>query len=616
MMRKIASLIALALVSNATFSQVQVDQLTADAAVQLLLGSSIQYSNAQFTGDALQLGGMSGAVNPFEVPSGIVLATADVQTLEPGNFGTFLNTPVSGNADLLSVANSVPPLIGQSFSVSSVNDVAVLEFDFVATGTALSFDFIFGSNEYLTFVNTQYNDVFGFFLSGPGITGPYQDGATNIAIIPNSNPALPVTISSVNPGLNSNYYIDNPSQEIVALNGYTNTLTAVANLICGETYHIRLAIADGVDTSLDSMVILEEGSFNISSNLIQPIVVNPAPGFPALSILEGCIEGQFVITPPQCIVEQLVLDIILGGTAISGVDYTTSLTDQIVFEPGDSEIVVDIQAIVDDLVEGTEEIIISFDYETIDGLPATASASLNLIDYQPLEVAEIPVTNICPNSSEVVDPVTSLGFGGLTYLWSSGQTTATATYSEGDAGEYEVFVTDYCGSTDSATFIITEPLPFAVVDTVVLCFSGTSSALIQGGSRPYDVTYDTLGLAYNSQTELFTGLQNGIYLVEVIDQCGQEGDILVTVQPCGTLIPNIFTPNSDAQNKAFVIQGVQFFPGSSLTVWNRWGTIVFESDNYNNQWDGDDSPDGTYFYVFQRSDGEIYSGNVMIKRGE
>ena len=77
------------------------------------------------------------------------------------------------DADLLDVANSVPPLIGQSFSVSSVNDLCILEFDFEAGGDSIAFNYVFGSDEYLEWVNSSYNDIFAFFLSGPGITGPY-----------------------------------------------------------------------------------------------------------------------------------------------------------------------------------------------------------------------------------------------------------------------------------------------------------------------------------------------------------------------------------------------------------------------------------------------------------
>ena len=59
------------------------------------------------------------------------------------------------DADLLAVANSVPPLIGESFTVSSVNDLCIIEFDFEADGDSISFHYVFESDEYLTYVNTQ-----------------------------------------------------------------------------------------------------------------------------------------------------------------------------------------------------------------------------------------------------------------------------------------------------------------------------------------------------------------------------------------------------------------------------------------------------------------------------
>ena len=80
---------------------------------------------------------------------------------------------------------------------------------FEATGDSIRFNYVFGSDEYLTWVNTQYNDIFGFFLDGPGIDGPYANDAVNLAEVPDSDPQLPITISSVNNVTNSEFYINN-----------------------------------------------------------------------------------------------------------------------------------------------------------------------------------------------------------------------------------------------------------------------------------------------------------------------------------------------------------------------------------------------------------------------
>ena len=158
----------------------------------------------------------------------------------------------------------MPPLIGQSLSVGGVYDGCVLEFDFVAVGDSISFNYVFGSDEYLTYVNTQYNDIFAFFLSGPGIAGPYAspasfpDGAINIAQVPGSTHPCP-SHELVNNVTNTEYYIDNPLQEVICINGYTTRFKAEAAVQCGETQYIKLAIADESDDYLESIVVLEAG---------------------------------------------------------------------------------------------------------------------------------------------------------------------------------------------------------------------------------------------------------------------------------------------------------------------------------------------------------------------
>ena len=94
------------------------------------------------------------------------------------------------------------------------------------------------------------------FFIGAGINGPYANGAINLAIVPNSSPELPVTISSVNngnngtfPPINDQYFIDNSLSldTIASADGLTTIFTAKALVQCNETYHIRLAIGDGTD---------------------------------------------------------------------------------------------------------------------------------------------------------------------------------------------------------------------------------------------------------------------------------------------------------------------------------------------------------------------------------
>jgi hypothetical protein len=256
----------------------------------ILLGGGVTASNIVFQGEPSQIGWFDAVNTNLGIDSGIVMCTGDIYALDPVNGGGF---PVIPNTvtdpDLLAVANSVPGMIGQSFSVSSVNDIAILEFDFIPTSDSLKFRYAFGSQEYFAFENTSYNDVFGFFLSGPGIAGPWANGAVNLAIVPGTNPPLPITISSVNSvtPINQQYFVDNQAglNIIADADGFTTVLTAEALVQCGATYHIKLAIADGSDGGLSSYVWLESGSFsspelNVTDNLgIDSTVLDIPCGF-------------------------------------------------------------------------------------------------------------------------------------------------------------------------------------------------------------------------------------------------------------------------------------------------------------------------------------------------
>ena len=134
----------------------------------VLLGGGIVASNHLYQGDSVQIGFFDATNTSLGIDNGIVMATWEVGVLDPAFVSTFPLIPNTvTDPDLLNVANSVPPLLPaphtNSFTVSSVNDVAVLEFDFVPTSDSLSFRYVFGSQEYFAFEISQYNDVFGFF---------------------------------------------------------------------------------------------------------------------------------------------------------------------------------------------------------------------------------------------------------------------------------------------------------------------------------------------------------------------------------------------------------------------------------------------------------------------
>ena len=260
----------------------------------VLIGNGVITSNHSYIGNSSQIGYFTDSLGLIGMSEGFVLSTGRVDSIgvlggdtlwwDPIWDSTFTfiidSTPFienyflsddlsgSGDPDLLTIANSVPALIGQTFSVLSTHDAAILEFDFVPAADTVKFNYVFAGEEYLDWVNTEFNDVFAFLISGPGITGPYASpaafpgGAINIAVVPNSNPVLPIGISTVNDQINSQYYNHDSTTSVSAFNGYTDVFTAKAIVSACNVYHIKLAITDAADGVWNSGVFFEAGSFD------------------------------------------------------------------------------------------------------------------------------------------------------------------------------------------------------------------------------------------------------------------------------------------------------------------------------------------------------------------
>lgn len=102
----------------------------------------------------------------------------------------------------------------------------------------------------------------------------------------------------------------------------------------------------------------------------------------------------------------------------------------------------------------------------------------------------------------------------------------------------------------------------------------------------------------SSQTQVYpdTGLKEITLIVTTELGCKDTliRSLLIIDKP---FVPNVFSPNGDGKNDFFTIPFLIGYPGNNVAVFNRWGGKVFEGDNYNNDWDGDNLPSGTYFYV-------------------
>lgn len=93
-------------------------------------------------------------------------------------------------------------------------------------------------------------------------------------------------------------------------------------------------------------------------------------------------------------------------------------------------------------------------------------------------------------------------------------------------------------------------------------------------------------------------------------------DSVITVEATEIYIPNSFTPNNDGINDVFAPQTDMIFSAYSLTIFNRWGEVVFESDDINDSWDGKLQQQGVYSYVISATvlggSSKQYSGNINL----
>lgn len=519
----------------------------------ILLGVGVEATNVQLIGDPQQIGHLTGAINTgITIDGGVVLSSGMADNMIcPGNFG-FING-VAGNADLLTVAQSVPGLIGGNFNVTSVNDVCVISFDFVATGDSLFFNYIFGSAEYNTYINTQFNDVFAFFLAGPGITGPFSSpvgfpgGSRNVAVLPGTNPALPVTISSVHSGtnaippLNGEFHISNTTPQVqfgetdpdICMNGWTVTLPVEEQLICGETYHIRLAIADGGDTALDSWVVLEEGSFESNSVVEVDLFIDVGQAG-VETLYEDCGTAFLTFSrPPESnldLEEMIIIE--YGGDAVNGEDYTL-LPDSIIFAPGVESITFEITAFQDGIDEPTE--LVEFEILNLaacNGNGITSFFSFFIADEPDPLVVEGYTIEMCEGAEVTLEPIITGGYGNFSYDWSNNETTPTITVSPESNAGFNVMVSDTCGmpSDDADIFVEILQLPPLEVsitngDLNLNCNESVLvSATANGGIPPYSWTWtnqngESLG---STGSSLFYNTQQGAsqIVATATDGCG------------------------------------------------------------------------------------------------
>jgi len=488
---------------------------------QLLAGSGVTISNYSVSCHTTGTGTFSNTGSNLGLTSGVVLTTGNINKI-PGSANKIASTAQSLSGDThLSTLTS-----------GTIFDPCRLEFDIVPDGPLLRFNYVFASEEYPEWVCSNFNDVFGFFISGPNPGGGNYTNK-NIATIPGTN--LPVAINTINagsPGANagggtcigtnqslahSALYKNNlasPVNQYIIYDAQTHVLQANIAVVPCQTYRLKLAIADVADRVYDSGLFLEAHSF--ASNSISVSGASSLQYGGSSSAYEGCVNGVFTLALSQVQQTDVFVNLAISGTATNGTDYIT-IPSVVMIPAGQTSIQIPLTPLQDGLIESNENVTLAV-LDPCNGI-VSSSASITISD-------NIPATITVADSALCLGQSTQLtAAGGVSYNWTpttglsnpnvnnpNATPTTTTTYTANmQFGSCTKIVSQTIYVSNPVVTINTNPTTGTICDGESVILTANSSA----GAFPYNYLWSTGSVS--SSITIATG---GSYNVTSIDSYG------------------------------------------------------------------------------------------------
>jgi gliding motility-associated-like protein len=492
--------------------------LTPEQMVQNLVGTGVQISNVSVTACDSSYGYYQAAATELGTSQGLLLTTGKaLYAVGPNNSIGNCSTS-AGTCDFFDNDCPGSALLNQAQDRTTY-DATQFEFDIVPQGDSLKFKYTFASEEYNEWVGSQFNDVFGFYISGPGIGTD-----VNIALIPTTGQV--VSINTINALNNQAFYYNNqnPLGQFIQYDGFTRNLVAkVGGLFPCETYHLKLVIADGTDHVYDSGVFIQ----SIESN---PVLVSTATSNGLEYMVEGCSNGSITFT--RQIVDDQPTQVLfwVGGTATNGVDYTPVIGNGIPFEqnsviipPNEASITFNITPSPDNIPEGEEFITIYLANPLC--LESGAADSINFYINDFLDVTlTADETNTCiGNCITLTGDVPDLP--SASYEWSSNIPAGSGLVVEACPTQATTYSINASVGECSGSAELTVNVSSIAVDltaTPVSCeggSNGTISVEVRDAIEPY--TYSWTGPDGFTSTEAnLEGVSAGEHCVTVTDAAG------------------------------------------------------------------------------------------------
>ncbi len=584
--------------------------VTAIDMVENIVGEGIIYDNVTFTGANGSRGIFNnGQTTNLGIASGIFL-TSGAGYVIPGP-----NTSTSAGA-----SNGTPgDATLNSITTSTTYDAAVLEFDFIPESDTLRFKYVFGSEEYNEWVGSSFNDVFGYFVSGPNPMGG-QYSNKNIAVVPGTTTS--VKINSINNGyspggvvptgpcMNCQYYDDNTGGLTLEYDGFTVVLVAWLIVVPCEEYHIKIGVADASDAIYDSGVFIEENSFESPKIEVQ---TNPYPQGVSENMIEGCVEADIIFILPNPDYAPITVCFEIEGTATNGIDYEW-IDNCVTFEEGEDSAFIHVVPIKDGEFEG-EEIIRLIVENTLGCIIRYDTVEFTIIDYVDMITEMSSNTMICEGQPVELWVNTWNGIPPYSYDWQGFSIdNDTITVYPDTTTWFLVNVMDLCLDTISDSVKITvfqTPDVDIGADSAVICEGDT--LILNAGSGFLSYLWQN-----GSNDSTFIVTEEGFYFVIVAGPgaCTNSDSIYVTL--------SVLEIDIGADTNICIGESVTFNAGEGYTsyLWQDGSNEpTFEANQTGTYWvkvtnDGCTDYDSVYLFVDDPAIAMNLGNDTIICQGD
>lgn len=660
--------------SNAQYISVD-ENYTVDDLVQNVLFSNscssssvtnISVSGGNFGTNEMSWGYFNANGSSFPFQDGIILSTGKI------------NNAIGPNDSLLDDGDNMgwngDNDLNQALGLSNTFNATVLEFDFTPISNQISFDFILSSEQYLTNPSPNqcnYTDGFAFLIKEINDV-TYE----NIALVPNTN--IPIKINTVRgegticPSANEEYFdafngVNHPTN----FNGQTKSITARTNVIAGNTYHIKLVVADEGNYRYDSAIFLKGGSFTYDVNLGDdrtiangnPICYDEVFSLDATSFnastyqwffngnpIPGATNPILNFTPPYNSSMNGDYSVIIdeGGSCERNgsinLEFTQNLSlNDNTYEICDSDLVQD--GITDFSSTDFDNILttlftnlpsnydvaffenpndttpISFPYSNSSAFSQIVYAKITNFNCYANDAFPIYLT-IKTFDEDIQDVTIGLCTGsatflqaesGYTYLWDNGETTSSILVNQ--AGTYSVILTNANSCSRSKTFYVVGSEIAIITNVLVNDFSYNNTAEIQySGTGDYEFSLD--GINYQ-ESPFFNNLEEGEYTVYINDKngCGISNFTFFILN-----YPKFFTPNNDGYNDTWNIKNLdkKGLQASKIFIFDRYGKLLKQISplgiGWNGTYNGYELPSEDYWFILELTNGKNIKGHFALKR--